>query len=56
MGSAKKLCDWKKSDFEKKIAKLVTIVQDPRFVCKKCGRVANSEEYLCKVHEIPEKE
>ena len=41
-----KLCKWDKERREKDFDKLVQTVTPPRFICKKCGRVANSEEWL----------
>ena len=28
------------------------MVKDPKFVCKTCGRVADSADYLCKPEKI----
>lgn len=28
------------------------LVKEPKFVCKNCGRVADSEEYLCRPAKI----
>jgi hypothetical protein len=28
------------------------LVKDPKFVCKNCGRVADSVEYLCRPEKI----
>jgi hypothetical protein len=28
------------------------LVKDPKFVCRNCGRVADSEEYLCRPSKI----
>lgn len=30
------------------IEKLKPLVNDPRFICKACGRVANKEQNLCR--------
>lgn len=47
MGDKKRtICDWK--DIEKKLKQLRKIVRDPQFACRKCGRVANDKDYLCK--------
>lgn len=29
------------------LEQMKTLVRDPKFICKKCGRVANKEESLC---------
>jgi len=50
---AKTLCDWKKKDFEKKEDKLLKILQDPKFFCRRCGRVAASSKVLCKPKKLP---
>ena len=44
----KTLCDLKRDDLEKDFSKIVNIVSQPRFICKKCARVANEKQYLCK--------
>ncbi len=44
----KRLCKWKEDDLSDKFDKYKTIVSDPKFVCKKCGRVANKEKWLHK--------
>jgi len=41
------LCKWKQSKFEKELETLRKIVAHPRFVCTKCGRVADSKKWLC---------
>ncbi len=28
------------------------LVQDPRFVCEKCGRAARKKKYLCRARKI----
>ena len=43
-----RLCKWKEADISKKFDKFITIVSDPKFVCKKCGRVANKKKLLHK--------
>jgi len=42
------LCKWKEDDMSKKFDKLITIVSEPKFVCKKCGRVADKKKWLHK--------
>ena len=44
----KRLCKWKEDDISDKLDKLTQIVTDPRFVCKKCGRVADKKKWLHK--------
>lgn len=50
---AKTLCDWSKRDIEKKAEKLYSIVRDPKFICRKCARVANQYQVLCKAKRMP---
>lgn len=45
---SKKLCDWGSSSIDKKRDKLVKIIGDPEYVCKKCARVAEEKRHLCK--------
>jgi hypothetical protein len=44
----KTLCKWDKDDIKDDLDKLKGIVTPPRFICRKCGRVAKDESYLCK--------
>jgi len=44
----KRLCDWKKKYLSKNLEQLFTIVREPKFVCEKCGRVANKKKWLHK--------
>ncbi len=44
----KPLCKWKENDISKKIDKFADIVRNPKFVCKKCGRVADKKNRLHK--------
>jgi hypothetical protein len=42
-----KLCKWeKRGRMEREFEAYTRIVIPPKFICKKCGRVANSEEWL----------
>jgi riboflavin synthase len=44
----KKLCKWKEDRLTEKLDELMDIVREPKFLCKKCGRVANDEKLLHK--------
>lgn len=44
----KRLCKWKQDDVGENIDKIISIVRDPKFVCKKCGRVADKKKWLHK--------
>lgn len=50
---AKTLCDWSKRDIEKKADKLYELVRDPKFICRKCARVASQYQVLCKPKRMP---
>lgn len=53
MGKEKKaLCKWDKESIKDKIDEIKTIVKEPGFVCKRCARVANDKEYLCKPEKL----
>jgi hypothetical protein len=45
---AKMLCKWKQEDITKKFDKYSDIVRNPKFVCTKCGRVADKKMWLHK--------
>jgi len=44
----KRLCKWKEDDINEKIDEFVDIIKKPKFLCKKCGRVANKKKWLHK--------
>ncbi len=44
----KELCKWKKEDITDKFDKYVAIVKNPKYVCTKCGRVADKKKWLHK--------
>jgi len=44
----KLLCKWKKDDINKKFDEFSDIVRNPKFICKKCGRVADKKKWLHK--------
>ncbi|TLD70923.1 hypothetical protein FEM03_10565 [Phragmitibacter flavus] len=50
---AKTLCDWKKHEIVDDIDELLLLVRDPRYVCRKCARVAHSDKHLCKAMALP---
>jgi hypothetical protein len=45
---AKTLCDWSKSDLKKHPERLMELVRDPRYYCRRCARVAHTSKVLCK--------
>ncbi|UCE51693.1 MAG: hypothetical protein JSV31_20860 [Desulfobacterales bacterium] len=42
------LCKWKQDDITKKLEKFSDIVRNPKFICTKCGRVADKKKWLHK--------
>jgi hypothetical protein len=44
----KKLCKWDKERIKKRREELAVLVDPPRYLCKKCARVAAHKAYLCK--------
>ncbi len=51
----KTLCDWSKSDIEEHLDLLSELVDEPRFVCRKCARSAHSKRQLCKPTPVEKK-
>lgn len=48
-----KLCKLVKDDYLKdNIDHYMEMVKKPIYICKKCGRVANDEDKLCKAKKI----
>ncbi len=52
MKKSKNLCDWDRKEIEKKLADIVPLVSNPKYICHKCARVANQEGLLCKAIKI----
>jgi 16S rRNA G1207 methylase RsmC len=44
----KRMCKWKENDLSEKFDKFTAIVSNPKFVCKKCLRVADKKKLLHK--------
>ncbi|MEJ2593777.1 MAG: hypothetical protein P8100_01280 [bacterium] len=44
----KHLCALNKKGFDKNLSKILDAIQDPTHICKKCSRVANTKDRLCK--------
>ena len=44
----KKLCKWSKKKIRRETGRLQHIVSAPRYLCRKCARVAADKRYLCK--------
>lgn len=43
-----KMCQLKKSTFKDHFEDVVKLVDDPSYICKKCFRVSNTKDVLCK--------
>jgi len=53
MAKIKTFCKWTEKDIQKRVNLLADLVDEPRYVCKKCARVANSKKLVCKPMEMP---
>ncbi len=47
------LCDVSKSTLRDHLDEIARLVDRPRFICRKCARVANQKRYLCKPTRLP---
>jgi hypothetical protein len=53
MSDKKTLCEIFKKDMSKdELRKYVSLLNSPKYICKKCGRAANEKERVCKVVKI----
>ena len=43
----KSICKYKKGDVEKNMDLIISLVESPKYICKKCARVSNNKKYLC---------
>ena len=48
----KKLCKFKKANYKKNKKFILLHINDPKFICKKCLRVSDEKEFLCKSEKI----
>lgn len=48
----KELCKLKQELLKKDLQSYILLVNQPRYVCENCGRVANKKKKLCKPHPI----
>ncbi len=51
IGHSNHLCDMVEKG-QVSLAQIKSLVKDPNFICKKCGRVANSSDNLCEQAEL----
>lgn len=47
-----KLCKIAKEDITKDLKAYIKLVDQAQYLCKKCGRVGNEEDYLCKAIKL----
>jgi hypothetical protein len=47
-----KLCKIAKEDLSKNLEAYIKLVDRGNYLCTKCGRVSNEEDYLCKAKKI----
>lgn len=43
----KVLCKWKRNEYSEQKKLLRRIVAKPRYICLRCGRVADKKKWLC---------
>ncbi|MBU0474350.1 MAG: hypothetical protein KKF62_09310 [Bacteroidetes bacterium] len=48
----KTLCEWNKTDIKENKEIIITLAKTPNLYCKKCARISNDENYLCKPEKI----
>jgi hypothetical protein len=48
----KTLCKLDKHDIEESMPDIVSLVSEPKFICRKCARVAKNKKYLCQPVKI----
>jgi hypothetical protein len=46
------LCKLDKHDMEERMLDIVSLVSEPKFICRKCARVATNKKYLCQPVKI----
>ena len=49
---SKPLCKWKPGQYVKELDLLTTIVSEPVYYCRDCGRVAAQKKWLCKPERL----
>jgi len=53
MAKFKTFCKWSSKDIEKRVDLLIDLVEDPKYVCRKCARVSNNKKAVCKPAKLP---
>ena len=46
------LCEYKKDEIKDDLKALKKLVTEPKFICRKCARAANTKDVLCKPEKI----
>jgi hypothetical protein len=54
-GKTQKMCKMRKK-VDERIEEIAALVRPPRYVCRKCARVARVEDALCQPVELPPEE
>jgi len=55
MKKDKTFCDLSKDYVAKHLDEIIPLINNPKFICKKCARAANDETHLCKPVKIKNK-
>ena len=48
MKKGKTFCDLSKDYIAKNMDEMISLVDNPKYICRKCARTANEETHLCK--------
>jgi len=48
MKKKKSFCDLDKEYIKKNLDEIISLTDQPKYVCSKCARVGNEETHLCK--------
>jgi len=46
------ICEWTRDEMREHFVLLSKIVSAPKYLCPKCGRVANQKKWLCKTKKL----
>ncbi len=49
----KTFCKWTPKQIQKNFDLLTELLEEPRYVCKKCARSSNNKKALCKPAKLP---